>query len=366
MASWYRSTRGGRVEKEAEPEKVLWVLEGVRETRGQKLSNKMKLGAMAVFGIAAFTTGWIKGHVSGIKVASRTVEKLRRYAECRGTDGCDWVYPPGHPREQQPFGDRLDEHSNVGSHPVEREVRRYRPFAGLRLLETIEFDLARPLPDRHMPPGVPPWWERPTGGTGWSEYQERMRRKDERVQRQRAALERLRRRLFGGLRIAAQSRRRLLAADNRSRRSLTLTVDVTNTALVSRQTKELRLTYIYQHPLTERLFGRTTPRVPLARLESQQDPPPKLIAPGETVQWTAIMKEVGGDLVDSGLSTWPDTRLMRLNDPLSEWLARRGGLSLWLVNLLRRLNFWRFAVEFVDDQGRWRKAEVHEVAPWEG
>ena len=56
---------------------------------------------------------------------------------------------------------------------------------------------------------------------------------------------------------------------------------------------------------------------------------------------------------------------MRLNNPVSERLARRGGLSLRLVNLLRKLTFWRLAVELEDGQGRRLKAEVREVPPWE-
>lgn len=66
-----------------------------------------------------------------------------------------------------------------------------------------------------------------------------------------------------------------------------------------------------------------------------------------------------------GLKTWPDTRLMRLDDPVSERLARRGGLSLHLMNLLRELTFWRLAVELVDRKDKRSKVEIQDVPPWE-
>ncbi len=70
-------------------------------------------------------------------------------------------------------------------------------------------------------------------------------------------------------------------------------------------------------------------------------------------------------LEEAGMSDWPDTRLMRLDDPLSKRLARRGGVSLRAVNLLRRLTSWRLAVEFADGGGESRKAEVGFAPPWE-
>ena len=56
---------------------------------------------------------------------------------------------------------------------------------------------------------------------------------------------------------------------------------------------------------------------------------------------------------------------MRLDDPVSERLARRGGLSLRLVNLLRKLTFRRLAVELENGQGRRLKIKVRDVPPWE-
>ena len=70
------------------------------------MGDKLKASALVLFGGAAFTAGWIKGHVSGIRHALSLVERLKRYAECRGNaDGCEWVYPTGHPREGERFGE---------------------------------------------------------------------------------------------------------------------------------------------------------------------------------------------------------------------------------------------------------------------
>lgn len=326
------------------------------------MGGKSKAGALVLFGGAAFAAGWIKGHVSGIRQALGLVERLRRYAECRSNeDGCEWVYPPGHPREGEPFGD----YPKDGLRFVEREARCYRPFTGLPLLETIEFDAAKTLPRRRVPPDLPPWWEWGTSGPGLGEYRERKRREDERVRYQRELLRHLRRRLFGGLRMVARSRRKHLADSDRSRRSVTLALEVENTALVPLEAKELHLTYVYQNPLVERIFGHTTPRRPLPGLDAQDGSPPKIVAAGENVRYAVTMREVRGVLVGVGLDTWPDTRLMRLEDPVSVRLAARGGPSLRLVNLLRKLTFWRLAVGLVDGRGGRLKAEVREVPPWE-
>ena len=325
------------------------------------MGGKLKASALVLFGGAAFTTGWIKGHVSGIHHALGLVERLRRYAECRGNeDGCEWVYPTGHPRE----GERFGEFPEDVPHFIEREACCYRPFSGLPLLETVEFDAAKSLPRKRLPPDLPPWWEWERSGPGLSEYREHKRRQDERVRHQRELLRHFRRRMFGGLRIMARSQRKRLAGD-RSRRSITLTVEIENTALIPLEVTKLDLTYVYQHPLMEKLFGHTTPKRPLPGLAVQEESPPNVIAADEHVRYTAEMSEVRGDLVGIGLKTWPDTRLMRLNDPVSERLARRGGLSLRLVNLLRELTFWRLAVELEDVRGGRLKAEVRDVPPWE-
>ena len=325
------------------------------------MGGKLKASALVLFGGAAFTAGWIKGHVSGIRHALGLVERLRRYAECRGNaDGCEWVYPTGHPREGERFGESPED----TPHFIEREARCYRPFSGLPLLETVEFDAAKSLPGKRIPPDLPPWWERETGVPGLDKYWEHKRRQDDRVRHQRGLLRHFRRRMFGGLRTMARSQRQRLDGD-RSRRSITLAVEIENTALVPLEVRKLYLTYVYQHPLTERLFGHTTPKRPLPGLTSQDESPPKFAAAGGHLEYTVVMTEVRGDLVGVGLKTWPDTRLMRLNDPVSERLARRGGLSLRLVNLLRKLTFWRLAVELEDGQGRRLKAEVREVPPWE-
>ena len=325
------------------------------------MGGKLKASTLVLFGSVAFTTGWIKGHVSGIRHALSLVERLRRYAECRSNaDGCEWVYPTGHPRE----GERFGESSEDAPHFIEREARCYRPFSGLPLLETVEFDAAKSLPRKRMPPDLPPWWERKTSAPGLDKYWEHKRRQDERVRHQRELVRHFRRRMFGGLRITARSRRKRLDGD-RSRRSITLTVEVENTALVPLEVRKLDLTYVYQHPLTERLFGHTTPKRPLPGLTSRDESPPKFVGAGGHVEYTLVMTEVRGDLVGVGLKTWPDTRLMRLDDPVSERLARRGGLSLRLVNLLRGLTFWRLAVELEDGQGRRLKTAVRDVPPWE-
>ena len=162
----------------------------------------------------------------------------------------------------------------------------------------------------------------------------------------------------------ARSQRKRLDGD-RSRCSITLTIEIENTALVPLEVRKLYLTYVYQHPLTERLFGHTTPKRPLPGLAVQEEPPPKVVAAGEHVEYTVVMTEVRGDLVGVGLKTWPDTRIMRLDDSVSERLARRGGLSLRLVNLLRELTFWRLAVELEDGQDRRLKTEIREVPSWE-
>ena len=258
------------------------------------MGDKSKASALVLFGGAAFTAGWIKGHLSGIRHALGMVERLRRYAECRSNaDGCEWVYPTGHPREGERFGESPED----TPHFIEREARCYRPFSGLPLLETVEFDAAKSLPPRRMPPDLPPWWERERSGSGLSEYQERKRGEDERVCHQRELLRHFRRRMFGGLRIMARSQRQRLDGD-RSRRSITLTVEIENTALVPLEVRKLYLTYVYQHPLTERLFGYTTPRRPLPGLTSQDESPPKLVAAGGHVEYTVMMTEVRGDLVD--------------------------------------------------------------------
>lgn len=325
------------------------------------MGGRVKAGVLVLFGGVAFTAGWFRGHVSGIRSALGLVQSLRLYAECRGNeDGCEWVYPTGHPRQGESFGERPE----GDLHFIEREARCHRPFASLPLLETVEFDAAKTLPHGRMPPDLPPWWERETSGSGWYEYRERKRREDERVLRQRELLRHFRRRMFGGLQVTARSRRKRLDGD-RSRRSVTLTVEVENTSLVPLAVKDLRLTYIYQHPLTERLFGHTTPRGTLPGLAAQDEPFPKVVAAGENVQYTVEMREVRGDLVGIGLKTWPDTRLMRLDDPVSERLARRSGLSLRLVNLLRELTFWRLAVELVDRKDKRFKVEIQDVPPWE-
>ena len=144
-----------------------------------------------------------------------------------------------------------------------------------------------------------------------------------------------------------------------------LTVEVENTALGPLEIRVLRLTYVYQRPFMERLFGHTTPRGPLPGLDDREGSLPEVVAAGETVRYPVTMREERDVLVDTGLRTWPDTRLMRLEDPASVRLARRGGLSLRLVNLLRELTFWRLAVELVDGRGRRLKVEVHQVPPWD-
>lgn len=303
---------------------------------------------LATFGAAAFAAGWTRGHLSGIRRGLMMVENLKRFAECRGEgDGCQWVYPQGHPRAGEPFG----EHPPDGKlRSVERTFRCLRPFAGVPLLETIEFDVARRLPRRPPPPNLPPWWEPGTESPRASKVREHFRRQDERVRRQREAMRHLRRRLFGGLRV-------------RARRDRSLTVEAENTALVALEVRELRLTYVYRRPLVERLFGQNTPRMPLV-VPSGEEAPPRSVAPGETLRWSVPMRGVEEQLEQAGMRVWPDTRLMRLNDPLSERLARHGGASLRVVNLLRRLTYWRLAVELVDGGGKSRKAELRYVPTW--
>lgn len=69
-------------------------------------------------------------------------------------------------------------------------------------------------------------------------------------------------------------------------------------------------------------------------------------------------------LEERGMRLWPDTRLMRLDNPLTERLVASGRLGVIVVNVLRRFTFWRLAVMMVEGRGRRRKAEVRSEPTW--
>ena len=324
------------------------------------MAGKRLVGtAVAVFGLAAFAAGWIRGHTRGFRYALGEVRRLRRHAECRGPEGSEWVYPEGHPRAGEPFAEGADEPPRGGVGPDWREYgfRHHRPFRGMPLLETIEFDIAERLPRRHLPPDLPPWWERPEGH-GYRELEADLWREHERARKQMAALRRLRRGAFGGLRVGARMRGAPEAASNPL-----LTVRVENTALAPREVSALYLTYRYQNPLVEALFGATAPEVLLTDLSREEDPP-RTVPAGDSLVWFKELGEMADLLEDGGMRLWPDFGLMALDDPLSERLADSGRLGLGIVNLLRTLASRYLAVMVVDGRGVRRKVEVRSEPPW--
>jgi hypothetical protein len=226
------------------------------------------------------------------------------------------------------------------------------------LLETIEFDLAGRLPRRYEPPGSPPWWERPTTGSGYEEFEAHLWREHERVRRQREALRWLRCTILGGLKVDARMR----GAPDVLRNPL-LSVKVQNTALAPREVSALYLTYCYQNLLVEALFGGSAPRAPLTHLAREGDPP-RAVAAGHSLVWTKELGEMAGLLEERGMRLWPDFGLMALDDPRSETLLAFGRLGVRAVNLLRTLSSRRLAVMVVDGRSRRRKVEVRLEPPW--
>lgn len=313
------------------------------------MDGKIKLVAMAALGFVAFVGGRAKGHVSGVRHALSRVENLRRLAECRpGEEGCEWVYSQGHPRAGDPFG----EHPGGDLHPAERHVRRYRPFAGLPLLETVEFDVARPLPREMRPTGMPPWWEEHVDDPRADEYREWMRREDEGVNRQKWALRRLRHGRWAGLQ--AEARWRLgqrVGAD----RSLHLDFEAHNDAPVPLEFTGLRLTYLYRNPAIERLRGRAAPRMPLPEFEEGSI---KVVLPGEVLRWSVEFEDATKRLAEHGMTAWPVFTLPRPGGVLYRLLPNMGRDGRIAMERLKKLAFRYLAVELVDGRGGTRKVKA--------
>jgi len=80
--------------------------------------------------------------------------------------------------------------------------------------------------------------------------------------------------------------------------------------------------------------------------------------------WTKDLGIVEAELESRGMSTWPDTRFMRLYDPGTERLTASGTLGLRVANLIRELTFWRLAVMMVDENARSKKARITAKPPW--
>ena len=142
-----------------------------------------------------------------------------------------------------------------------------------------------------------------------------------------------------------------------------LRVKVRNTALAPREVSALYLTYRYQNPLVEALFGGSAPRVPLTDLAREGDPP-RPVAAGHSLVWTKELGEMAGQLEERGMRLWPDFGLMALDDPRSERLVALGRLGVGAVNLLRTLSSRDLAVMVVDGRSRRRKVEVRSEPPW--
>lgn len=161
----------------------------------------------------------------------------------------------------------------------------------------------------------------------------------------------LKRRVCGGLRIEA------IETDT------TLEVRLENTAFSPRTIAALNLTYAYQRPLVEALFGTTPPRVQL-RYFSQGEDPPVHVEAGESLAWSKELGAVASELESTGMKHWPDTRWMRLDDPRSRRLAASGWFGLRIVNLVRELTFWRLVVLVIDENGERRKVKIKTQPPW--
>ena len=323
------------------------------------LHEKLKVGAVAALGAAAFVAGRARGRVSGIREALGMAEAFRYAAECRAEEEggvCQWVYPRGHPRAGEPFGERPD---GEPLHPFERDARRYRPFAGLPLLETVEFDAARPLPPADRPPDAPPWWQEDAeDDPRATEYREHLRREDERVARQRWVLQRLRGGRLGGLLMEPRA---WFGPTVGADRSLRLSVEVRNGAPTTVEVKELRLTYLYKNAATELLRGRAAPRAALP--EFGEGGPSRALPPGGALRWSAEIGQAGRRLAEHGMRVLPTHALPRPGGLLYRVLPRTGMAGRIGMERLRELNRRRLAVELVDVRGGRRKAGVEFVPP---
>ena len=246
-------------------------------------------------------------------------------------------------------------------HFLERYARRYRPFAGLPLLETVEFDAARPLPTGGRPPNEPPWWEEdgaddPRAG----EYQEYLRREDERVARHRWVIARLLRGRLAGLRMEPRAR---LGPPAGGDRSLRLTVEARNGGLAVLETRELRLTRLYKKAVTESLLGRTAPRMSLP--EFGEGGPPRALSPGETLRWSTEIDNARGRLAEHGMGILPVFALPRPGGLFYRALPITGMVGRIAAERLREVGSWRLAVELVDARGARRKVGVGLAPSWE-
>ena len=309
------------------------------------MDGRTRLGLTVLFGVLAFALGWLKGYVSGARHALNRVDSLRRLAECRtAEDGCEWVYPKGHPDAGEPFGG----HPFGGLHPAEHYVRHYRPFQGLALLETIEFDAARRLPGGMQPSGTMSWWEEPVD----EEHREWVRLEDEKVRYRRWILQRLRYGRWAGLRTGVRFR---IGPRNDGGRSLHLEIEVCNDSPVTLGLAEMRLTYLYRNPAVEWLRGRYAPRMPLQEFGNNTV---RDVLPGESLRWSAEVKKPREKLAEYGMQIWPVFTLPRPGGVLYKTLPKTGRDGQIAVERLRGLAFWWLAVELVDRRGRTRKVKM--------
>lgn len=82
------------------------------------------------------------GYTWGIQYALNSITNLRRFAECTGEWGSEWVF---HQHSGEPNAGRLVAETE--------DVRRYaRPFEGVPALGRLEYDLAEPLPPINVTP----------------------------------------------------------------------------------------------------------------------------------------------------------------------------------------------------------------------
>lgn len=146
-------------------------------------------------------------------------------------------------------------------------------------------------------------------------------------------------------------------------RSPMLAIKATNMAGVQVEVTGVYAGFIHESSLpVEVVFDSRTVKLPLRELAGEPQPP-CLLQAGESVLWTANLRQLTDDLEEKRLTLWSHSRFLDFNNIDVEKWARRGRLAIMARNVLAMQSQRDLAVVVGDGRGGLHKAAVRWQSP---